>query len=156
MSYQYWSLAEKVSQILQIVPQQTPFRYIDDIIELKPNSIVGTYTFRPDEYFYEGHFPGNPITPGVILLECMAQIGLVALAIHLYYDAGRDPGERTTFFQSADVDFKLPVRPGEKVTVRSEKVLFKMGKIVCDVTMSREDGSIVAQGKLTGMGVRKA
>ena len=69
--------------ILELVPQQPPFRFIDDIIELSDDGIVSSYKFKPDETFYTGQFPGNPITPGVILLETMAQTGVVAYGIYL-------------------------------------------------------------------------
>jgi len=67
-------------EVLALVPQQEPFRFIDEITELDEEHIVANYTFRPDADFYRGHFPGNPITPGVILTETMAQAGVVALA----------------------------------------------------------------------------
>ncbi len=155
MNYQTLSDAEKIAEILRIVPQQTPFRYVDDLIYLDDSKVVGTYTFREDEWFYKGHFPGNPITPGVILLECMAQIGLVSMAIHLFLLSGRNPEERITFFQSANVDFLFPVRPGDKVTVKAEKHFFKMGKIKADVEMILNNETVVAKGTLIGMGAKK-
>ena len=53
-------------EVLAMVPQQEPFRFIDEIVELDDDHIVATYTFREDQDFYRGHFPGNPVTPGVI------------------------------------------------------------------------------------------
>jgi len=155
MNYQTLSHEEKVARVLGVLPQQYPFRYVDELIHLDENKIVGNYTFRQDEWFYKGHFPGNPITPGVILLECMAQIGLAAMAIHLFLNSGRDPEERITLFQSANVDFLSPIRPGDKVTVMGEKLLFKMGKIKCDVQMRLNNEAVVAKGTLIGMGVKK-
>ena len=70
-------------RILNNVPQQYPFRFIDEILELDDEHIVGAYRFREDEYFYQGHFPGQPITPGVILIETMAQTGVVAFGLYL-------------------------------------------------------------------------
>jgi 3-hydroxyacyl-[acyl-carrier-protein] dehydratase len=56
------------AQLLDLLPQQRPFRFVDEIVEVDEQRIVGRYTFREDEWFYAGHFPGRPITPGVILL----------------------------------------------------------------------------------------
>ncbi len=63
-----------IREILALVPQQEPFRFIDEIVSIDEEKIVGAYRFREDAFFYRGHFPGNPITPGVILIETMAQI----------------------------------------------------------------------------------
>ena len=71
-------------QVLDLIPQQDPFRFIDEILELDDDHIVGVYRFRPDADFYRGHFPGNPVTPGVILIESLAQVGIVALGIYLF------------------------------------------------------------------------
>ena len=71
-------------RILELLPQQRPFRFVDEILEVDEQRISGRYTFRPDEFYYAGHFPGRPITPGVILLESMCQVGVVALGIYLF------------------------------------------------------------------------
>ncbi|MEE2664712.1 MAG: hypothetical protein VX681_11400 [Myxococcota bacterium] len=70
-------------EVLARIPQQEPFRFIDGIDELDPNHIVAHYTFREAAEFYRGHFPGNPITPGVLLTEAMAQAGVVAFGLYL-------------------------------------------------------------------------
>ncbi|MES2744977.1 MAG: beta-hydroxyacyl-ACP dehydratase [Bdellovibrionota bacterium] len=155
MTYAELSHAEKVERILKVLPQQKPFRYVDNIDYLDEEKVVGSYTFREDEWFYQGHFPGNPITPGVILLESMAQIGIASLAIHLFFLANRNPEDRITFFQSANVDFLYPVRPGDKVIVKAQKTFFKMGKIKADVQMYLSDETVVAKGTVIGMGVKK-
>ena len=61
-------------QILELIPQKEPFRFVDEILEVNELKIVGAYTFHKTANFYEGHFPGNPVTPGVILLEAMCQL----------------------------------------------------------------------------------
>ena len=72
------------ARILDLLPQQRPFRFVDEILDVDEQRISGRYTFRPDEFYYAGHFPGRPITPGVILLESMCQVGVVALGIYLF------------------------------------------------------------------------
>src|SRR4030042_2600150 len=80
-------------KILEMVPQRPPVRFIEDILELDEDHIVGAYRFRSDEYFYRGHFPGMPITPGVILIETMAQTGVVAFGLSLPMLRGRGSKE---------------------------------------------------------------
>ena len=94
----------RLRQILEVIPQQAPFRFIDEITEIDRDHIVGSYMFRKDEFFYEGHFPGHPITPGVILVESMAQVAVVAFGIYLLVEERNYPLERvaeiTTLFPS--------------------------------------------------------
>ena len=68
------------------MPYQAPFLFVDELISLSEHGVEGFYTFKKDEYFYQGHFKNNPITPGVILTEVMAQIGVVCLGIYLLRD----------------------------------------------------------------------
>ena len=69
--------------IIQYLPYSKPFLFVDELLEVSENGVSGTYTFSESEFFYKGHFKENPITPGVILTETMAQIGLVCLGIYL-------------------------------------------------------------------------
>ena len=112
----------RVRKILSLVPQQDPFRFIDDILELDDEHIVGTCRFREDEYFYGGHFPGRPVTPGVILIEAMAQTGVVAFGIHLLMQRGLSPEairRLVTLFAMVDAcEFTGIVSPGERVIIR--------------------------------------
>ena len=149
---------ETMDMILNAVPQQPPFRFIDDIIELDETHIVGTYKFREDEFFYKGHFPGRPITPGVILIEAMAQTGVVAMGLYLTMlqknGSIKETEKLVTLFTFVDeAEFYGIVRPGEKVVVRGEKVYFRRGSLKTKVTMEREDGSLVCLGILAGTGV---
>lgn len=155
MNYNELSQDEKFERILACVPQQKPFRFVDRLLSVDDSRIVGEYRFRDDEWFYQGHFPGNPITPGVILTECMAQIGLVSLAIHHWMNSGRDPNSYLTLFQAAELEFFHPVKPGDLVTVMGEKALFKMGKVKSRVQLFLENETLAATGTLTGMGIKK-
>ena len=143
-------------QVLDLVPQQDPFRFIDDIIELDDDHIVGVYRFRPDADFYRGHFPGNPVTPGVILIESLAQVGIVALGIYLAArESEADTTKMMTLFTDADIEFSGIVNPGDRVTITAEKVFFRRRKLRSKAEMKLDDGTVVCSGTVSGMGVFK-
>ena len=149
-----------IQEILDLVPQQAPFRFIDEIISLDEEQIVGAYRFREDEFFYRGHFPGRPITPGVILIETMAQIGVVAYGMYLlacqrHVRPSQMKGPLSLFSLADGVEFKGIVKPGERVIVRGKKIYMRRGALKVDVSMERENGEVVCVGKLAGMGVDK-
>ncbi len=142
-------------QVLAAIPQQEPFRFIDEILELGDDHIVAVYTFRPDADFYRGHFPGRPITPGVILIESMAQAGVVGLGLHLLSNelGPEDAQKYTTLFTDAQVEFSGIVEPGARVITTGRKIFFRRRKLRSEVEMKLEDGSVVCSGQLSGMGV---
>ncbi|MDH3519654.1 MAG: hypothetical protein OEM49_04285 [Myxococcales bacterium] len=142
-------------QVLAAIPQQEPFRFIDEILELGDDSIVAAYTFHPDSYFYRGHFPGRPITPGVILIEAMAQAGVVGLGLHLLsQELGTEEADKyTTLFTDVQVDFSGIVEPGTRVITTGRKIFFRRRKLRSEVEMRRDGGGIVCSGTLSGMGV---
>ncbi len=144
-------MVEKASdKIIENLPYTEPFLFVDEILSISEEAIKGTYTFGPDSFFYKGHFKGNPITPGVILTECMAQIGLVCLGIFIVRE--ENISEETTFaMSSTKIDFYQPVYPGEKVTVISEKIFFRFQKLECKVKMLNANNEIVAKGIISGM-----
>ncbi len=141
-------------QVLDLIPQQDPFRFIDDIIELDDEHIVGTYRFRPESDFYRGHFPGNPVTPGVILVESLAQVGIVALGIFLLaQESEADTAKLTTLFTDTNVEFTGIVSPGDRVTITAEKVFFRRRKLRSKAEMKLDDGTLVCSGTVSGMGI---
>jgi 3-hydroxyacyl-[acyl-carrier-protein] dehydratase len=142
-------------QVLEMVPQQAPFRFIDEIVELDAEHIVARYTYREDEDFYRGHFPGNPVTPGVILVETMAQAGVVAFGIYLYAleSSAEEVDKLVTVFTDAQVDFSGLVKPGDRVTTTARTVFFRRKKLRAEVEMKLDDGTTVCAGVLSGMGV---
>ena len=146
------------ARLLELVPQQEPFRFVDEIVEVDTDHIVSRYTFRPDADFYRGHFPGNPITPGVLLIEAMAQTGVVALGIYIVAaEKGLDEVDRyLTMFADVSAEFSGVVRPGEPLTITGKKVYFRRMKLRSDVEMRKDDGSLVATASLGGMGVEVA
>ena len=139
--------------ILNHLPYKSSFRFVDTITELDENGVIGEYTLRPDSFFYEDHFVGNPVTPGVIITEIMAQIGLVVLGIFLLSnEKGSDSG-KTAFplFTSTDISFHKMVLPGEKVTVVSKKQYFRFGKLKCYVEMWDSSNDLIAKGMFSGI-----
>ena len=144
-------------EVLNIMPQRHPFRFLDEIVELSEDAIMGTYRFREDEYFYRGHFPGYPVTPGVILIEAMAQTGIVAFGISLLIAQGVATDtikKMVTLFATADnVEFMSVVHPGEEVIIRGEKVYFRRGSLKTKVSMEYKNGETVCSGILSGKGV---
>ncbi len=142
-------------QVLDRIPHREPFRFIDQILEIDDDHVVSTVCFSPELEFYRGHFPGRPITPGVILVEAMAQAGVVALGIYLLALDGSDDegGKILTLFTDVQVDFSGVVNPADRVTVHARKVFFRRRKLRSQVEMRLPDGSVVCSGVLSGMGV---
>lgn len=129
---------------------------MDNITELDADGVTGDYTLRKESFFYEDHFAGNPVTPGVIIIEIMAQIGLVVLGIFLMLDGDHEKeitmGEGSfPLFTSTDVSFFKMVLPGEKVVVTSKKQYFRFGKLKCVVEMHNEAAELVAKGIFSGI-----
>ncbi|MFS4483405.1 3-hydroxyacyl-ACP dehydratase FabZ family protein [Hyunsoonleella sp. 2307UL5-6] len=141
--------------IISLLPYQKPFLFVDGIEAISEQGVTGYYTFKKEESFYEGHFKNNPITPGVILTECMAQIGLVCLGIYLLKDELKETTNPQIALTSHQMDFYLPVLPEEKVTVISEKQVFRFNKLKCKVKMLNAKGELVARGLISGMIVIK-
>ncbi|MBK5212520.1 MAG: hydroxymyristoyl-ACP dehydratase [Flavobacteriaceae bacterium] len=140
----------KHNQILDLLPYSEPFLFVDEVLSVSEENITGTYTFSEDAFFYKGHFKNNPVTPGVILTECMAQIGLVCLGIYLLNKENFSVNA-TFAMNSTEIDFYFPVFPGEKVIVVSEKVYFRFNKLKCKVKMMNSNDEVVAKGIISGM-----
>lgn len=138
-------------EIIAILPYQYPFLFVDELLAVDENGITGSYRFDGSHDFYKGHFRNNPVTPGVILIETMAQIGLVSFGIYLLNELGNPIEEMNIALTSSEVDFFKPVFPNEKVTVRSKKEYFRFNKLKCTVEMFNESGILVCRGKIAGM-----
>jgi 3-hydroxyacyl-[acyl-carrier-protein] dehydratase len=144
-----------MNDILKHLPYKSSFLFVDNITSLDENSVTGDYTLRSDAFFYEDHFPDNPVTPGVIITEIMAQIGLVVLGIHLMVSAAHEGAvmDEGSFplLTSTNVEFFKMVLPEEKVTVTSKKQFFRFGKLKCAVEMHNAGGELVARGIFSGI-----
>lgn len=144
------------NEIIQYLPYTNPFLFVDSIERATDMGVIGHYTFKEDEYFYKGHFKDHPVTPGVILAECMAQIGVVCLGIFLNITSEGDKSQESApgiVLSNSDVNYYQPVYPGEKVKVESEKLYYRFGKMKCKVRMWNEIGTLVCQGEISGMSV---
>ena len=137
-----------LSEILSLIPQREPFRFVDELLEIDDERAVGAFTFRHDHDFYRGHFPDNPITPGVILIETMVQAAAVPLLCHLLsQEVDVEALARShMLFTEVEVEFSGVVRPGDRVIARSHKVFYRRRKLRAEVTLAREDGTEVLSG----------
>ena len=141
--------------IIQHLPYSKPFLFVDELLEVSENGVSGTYTFSENAFFYKGHFKENPITPGVILTETMAQIGLVCLGIYLLKEGISSEKKPQIALTSNQIDFFLPVYPNEKVRVVSEKEYFRFNKLKCAVKMYNINDELVCRGTISGMIIAK-
>lgn len=145
-----------MNDIINLLPYKSSFLFVDNILALDEDGVTGEHTLKPDAFFYEDHFPGNPVTPGVIITEIMAQIGLVVLGIYLMTSGQPQEGVEMNansfpLFTSTNIEFFKMVLPGEKVIVNSKKQYFRFGKLKCLVEMHNAAGDIVAKGVFSGI-----
>ena len=144
-------------EVLKFLPHRPPFRFVDRIVESDDHHVVAEYTFRPDEFFYGGHFPGNPLTPAVILLEAMCQ---AATAITLQLVSLETPSlELANFFavfSDAAFEVEVSVPPGSLVRTRAEKISWRRGRIKTRMDLSLADGTLAAHGTAGGMVLRRS
>ena len=135
--------------ILNKLPYSKPFLFVDELLHIDENGVEGKFTYTSDLDFYKGHFKENPVTPGVILTETMAQIGVVCLGIYLLgIDFDMNSNVALT---SSEMQYLKPVYPNETVTVISEKVYFRFGKLKCKVKMLNANNEEVCDGTIAGM-----
>ena len=141
--------------IIALLPYEQPFLFVDSLETVSEEGISGSYSFSSSEYFYKGHFKNNPVTPGVILTEVMAQIGVVCFGIYLLKDSISTDKEFQIALTSSAVDFYLPVYPNETVKVISEKKYFRFNKLKCKVKMINTNNELICRGFISGMIVNK-
>jgi len=151
------------AEVLALVPQQRPMRFIDEILELDEEHILARYTWKDEDC--AGHFPGNPVVPGVKLIEMSAQVGNVAWGIYLF--SLEKPVEEIKILLGVfgDIErgvFKKMVKPGDKVLAQAtfgEDGYFRSNKIVSHVEIQFEggpqDGEEIFSGKTSGLWIPK-
>lgn len=138
----------KITKIKERLPYDEPFLFVDEITAVKDGFIKGHYTFKKDAEFYKGHFKYKPITPGVLLTECAAQIGLVCYALFKFKNENTPVDFGMT---SAEMDFLKPNFPGERITVEAEELYHRFGKLKMKVSLYNDKGDVLARGKIAGM-----
>ena len=132
------------NEIKQIIPQREPFLMIDEVEEYVPGESAIAYKHvSEDEWYFKGHFPGNPLMPGVLITESLAQAGAIAL-VSLEANKGRN-----ALFAGIDkMRFKKQVVPGDVLKLEV-KIIKQKGPIGVGEALATCDGKIVAKGELT-------
>ena len=108
--------------VLDTIPHRPPFLFLDRIDEVRADGATCTRTFRADEPFYAGHYPGNPITPGVLLCESVFQAAAVYLTKKLQSDGGAPAGKTPVLCRIEEAKFKGMVKPGDTVSIEVKHV----------------------------------
>jgi UDP-3-O-[3-hydroxymyristoyl] N-acetylglucosamine deacetylase/3-hydroxyacyl-[acyl-carrier-protein] dehydratase len=132
------------ARIMEYLPHRYPMLLVDRITGYeKGRRIVGIKNVTINEPFFQGHYPGHPIMPGVLIIEAMAQVGGLLLMDHV-----EDPDEKVVYFMSLDnVKWRRPVTPGDQLVFELELVQFR--RHVCRMKgVARVDGNVVAEGEL--------
>ena len=136
-----------IEEIMKVLPHRYPFLLIDRIIEIEGKQrIVGLKNVTINEPFFQGHFPGHPIMPGVLIIEAMAQVGGMLLM------GGLDEADqKVVYFMSLDnVRFRKPVKPGDQL--RFELDVIQIRGAVCKMRgVAKVDGELVAEAEMAAM-----
>ncbi|MBA3062871.1 MAG: 3-hydroxyacyl-ACP dehydratase FabZ [Atribacteria sp.] len=131
-----------ISEILNLLPHRYPFLLVDKILEQGENRIIGVKNVTINEPFFQGHFPGHPVMPGVLILEAMAQTGGV-----LMFSKEENKGKIPLFAGIDKARFKKPVYPGDRLIIKVEivKMVRGIGKAKAEVYV---DDNLVAFAEL--------
>lgn len=118
---------------IDILPQQPPFLFLDEYLELDERHCLGKYVFKENEWFFRGHFPGYPVVPGVILIEAMAQAGVsvglfnIAQKENIPIEKSKEKG-LSVFVRIGEVNFLDMVKPAETIFVSSTLIFDRFGR----------------------------
>ena len=136
-----------IEDIMKVLPHRYPFLLVDRILEIEEKKrIVGLKNVTINEPFFQGHFPGHPIMPGVLIIEAMAQVGGMLLMGSI-----GEPGSKVVYFMSLDnVKFRQPVKPGDQI--RFELEITQIRGMVCKMRgVALVEGEVVAEADMAAM-----
>jgi UDP-3-O-[3-hydroxymyristoyl] N-acetylglucosamine deacetylase/3-hydroxyacyl-[acyl-carrier-protein] dehydratase len=137
--------AMDTEQIMKLLPHRYPILMVDRILSLRDTKIVGLKSVSVNEPYFQGHFPGHPIMPGVLQLEAMAQIGGLLMMKHA------ETGRQLAYFMAADgVKWRKPVLPGDTLIIEVEMIKSR-GKICKAKGVCKVAGEIVSEAEVTFM-----
>jgi 3-hydroxyacyl-[acyl-carrier-protein] dehydratase len=130
-----------IHEIMKHLPHRYPLLLVDRILELEENRVVGLKNVTINEPFFQGHFPGEPVMPGVLVLESMGQVAGMMIATR----PGTEEDMLLILTSMEDVKFRRPVRPGDQLVTEAEmlKLRGRMGKVKA---VARVDGELAAEG----------
>ena len=130
--------------IKKVIPQREPFLMIDEVESLVPGESAIAYKYvNAEEWYFKGHFPGNPIMPGVLITESLAQTGAMAIL-----SLEENKGKNALFGGIDKLKFKKIVVPGDKLKLEV-KIIKRKGPIGVGEAIATVDGKTVAKGELT-------
>ncbi len=130
-----------MTPVTDLIPHRPPFLFIDEIVSESPEGLVARRRWRADEDFYRGHYPGAPITPGVLLCEAVFQAAACFMALKARA-AGAQPGEGVPLIAKvSDVRFRTPVYPGDEVTIEVKQKDAMGGFTMMSGAMKKADGT---------------
>ncbi len=142
-----------VIEISKLLPHRYPFLLVDRVLELEPHKrLVGYKNVTANEEFFNGHFPGHPVMPGVLILEALAQ----ACALLAFKSTAYDPNDVVIYLMGIDgARFRKPVVPGDRLTLTAEVVKAKAA-VWKQRGVATVDGQVVAEGEFLATIVKRA
>jgi 3-hydroxyacyl-[acyl-carrier-protein] dehydratase len=135
-----------IIEIQKILPHRYPFLYVDRVLEIEPGKrLVAIKNVSFDEHFFQGHFPGKPIMPGVLIVEAMAQAS--GILVHKTVESD----DNMVYFMSIDkVKFRRPVVPGDQLVLEVEPLQVR-GKVYKFKGEAKVDGKVVCEAEFMAM-----
>jgi beta-hydroxyacyl-ACP dehydratase FabZ len=136
-----------IEEIMKILPHRYPFLLVDRIVEMEAmKRVVAIKNVTINEPFFQGHFPGHPIMPGVLIVEAMAQAGGVLLM-----GTVDDPESKVVYFMSIDnIKFRKPVKPGDQLRFEVDIIQLR-GKVCRIAGVAKVDGQVVCEAEMAAM-----